>query len=136
MRAAGDEVDIAFGGDFVSGAHGRIKILLIRVTDTYPSPSKSGGYERRDRVAGLAAQPAGIAGFVALLRPPQHTKYPGGLNCIRGAAAKYAGWQLKRAYGLIVDYLKPVTTTDSLRDRRSCSHHILGVSACKPGLVY
>ena len=39
MHAARDEVDIAFGSDFVSGAHRRIKILLIRVTDTYPSPS-------------------------------------------------------------------------------------------------
>ena len=39
MRAGRDEVGIAFGSDSVSGAHKRIKILLIRVTDTYPSPS-------------------------------------------------------------------------------------------------
>jgi len=41
MRAGRDEVSVAFGSDFVSGAHGRIKILLIRVPGTYPSPSKT-----------------------------------------------------------------------------------------------
>ena len=41
MGAGCDEIDIGFGCDFESGAHRRIKIRVIQVTDGNPSQSKS-----------------------------------------------------------------------------------------------